>query len=195
MLLPAEEPGQITILLQRWRDGDTLAENELFALILPKLRSLARYLMKGERKGHTLQASELVDQTYLKLVHAKDQNWRNRQHFFAIAGRVMRRHLIDHARARPKVEFVGLEGIRELIEPGSRQAELAIHVDRLLAKMAENHPDWCTVVELKFFLGFTDQQSAHAMGFTVRTLQRKWQDAREWLFDQMESEHAERRAG
>src|SRR5437667_12610626 len=78
---------EITQLLHRWRDGNREAENELFALVLPDLRRLAHYLMKGERKGHSLQATELVDQIYFRLVAAKDRDWQNRQHFFAISAR------------------------------------------------------------------------------------------------------------
>jgi len=93
--------GDITQLLQKWRAGSRQAENELFTLVMPNLRRLAHYLMKAERKGHTMQATELVDQIYFRLVGAKDRDWRNRAHFFAIAGRVMRRYLIDYARGRP----------------------------------------------------------------------------------------------
>src|SRR5690349_15375784 len=110
-----EKTGDITLLLHKWRAGSRTAENELFALVVPKLRRLAHYLMKGELKGHTLQPTELVDQIYLRLVNAKDRDWRNRQHFYAIAARAMRRYLIDHARGRPDAEFVALEGIENLL--------------------------------------------------------------------------------
>src|SRR6187551_1583182 len=100
-----ESMGDVTQLLQQWREGSREAEAELFELVLPNLRRLAHYLMKGERKGHSLQPTELVDQIYFRLVAARDRDWRNRQHFFAIAGRAMRRHLIDHARGRPDAEF------------------------------------------------------------------------------------------
>src|SRR5262245_29157988 len=105
----------ITELLQRWRDGSRDAENDLFALVLPNLRRLAHYLMKGERKGHTMQATELVNQVYIKLVAAKDRDWRSRKHFFAIAARAMRRYLIDHARGRPRNEFVVLSGLEDML--------------------------------------------------------------------------------
>jgi RNA polymerase sigma-70 factor, ECF subfamily len=93
-----EQVGEITQLLHQWRAGAAEAENELFSRLNTDLRRLARYLMRGERQGHSLQATELVDQIYIRLVAAKDRDWQNRQHFFAIAGRAMRRHLIDHAR-------------------------------------------------------------------------------------------------
>src|SRR6266436_8459775 len=103
--------GDITQLLQKWREGDRQAEGELFELVLPNLRRLAQYLMKGERKGHSLQPTELVDQVYFRLVAAKDRDWQNRGHFFAIAARAMRRYLIDYARARPDADFVPIEGL------------------------------------------------------------------------------------
>src|ERR1035441_10294263 len=86
--------GDVTQLLQKWREGSHEAEDELFTLVLPNLRRLAHYLMKGERQGHSLQPTELVDQVYFRLVAVKNRDWQNRGHFFAIAGRAMRRHLM-----------------------------------------------------------------------------------------------------
>src|ERR1700680_5212867 len=110
-----EPMGDITQLLHAWRAGDREAENQLFALVLPNMRRLAHYLMKRERKGHTLQPTELVDQIYFRLVAAKDRDWQNRKHFFAIAARAMRRYLIDHARGRPSAEFVALGGFEDIL--------------------------------------------------------------------------------
>src|ERR1700678_1010600 len=128
----AELAGDITQLLQAWRAGNQEAESELFARVFPHMRRLAHYLMQRERKGHTLQPSELVDQLYFRLVAAKDRDWQNRQHFFAIASRAMRRYLIDHARGRPGAEFVALDKIRSFLPAESAKVELAVTVDRLL---------------------------------------------------------------
>jgi RNA polymerase sigma-70 factor, ECF subfamily len=184
---PVPDMGEITELLHKWRDGDREAENELFALVLPDLRRLAHYLMKGERKGHTLQPTELVDQIYFRLVSAKNRDWHNRQHFFAIAGRAMRRYLIDHARGRPNAEFVAIEGMENLIPGDSAKVNLALTVDGLLDKLAATKPEWCTLVEVKYFLGLTDEEAADALGMKLRTMQRTWLEARKWLFEQMES--------
>ncbi len=181
--------GDITQLLHKWRDGDREAENELFGLVAPDLRRLAQYMMKGERPGHTLQATELVDQIYLKLVAAKNQDWQNRRHFFAIAGRAMRRYLIDHARGRPNAEFVALEGLENLLPAESAKVDLAITVDRLLTELAKIQPEWCTLVEVKYFLGLTDDEAADALGMKLRSMQRMWRDARQWLFEHVESGH------
>ena len=189
------DPGEITALLHRWREGSSDAENELFARVLPDLRRLAHYLMKGERQGHTLQATELVDQIYFRLVAAKDRDWRNRAHFFAIAGRAMRRYLIDYARGRPDARFVALDDVRNLLPADSAKVEQAITVDRLLDQLATTQPEWCTLVEVKYFLGLTDEEAADALGMKLRSLQRLWLDARKWLFAQMESGRAAQNTG
>ena len=186
-----EQMGDITVLLHKWREGDRAAENQLFEIVVPNLRRLARYLMKGERKGHTLQATELVDQIYLKMVAAKDRDWRNRQHFFAIAARAMRRYLIDHARGRPDAEVVALEGFHDFVAADSAKVDLAVSVDKLLDKLAQTKPDWCMLVEVKYFLGLTDEEASEALGMKLRTMQRMWSDARQWLFTEMESKGAQ----
>jgi RNA polymerase sigma factor (TIGR02999 family) len=175
--------GDITRLLAQWSDGDRDAERELFALVIPNLRRLAHYLMKRERPGHSLQATELVNQIYIKLVAAKDRDWQNRGHFFALAARAMRRHLIDHARGRPDAEFVALDGLENFLPADSARIDLALTVDVLLNELAETKPEWCQLVELKYFLGLTDDEAAETMGIKVRTLQRMWLEARRWLFE------------
>jgi RNA polymerase sigma factor (TIGR02999 family) len=187
--------GDITQLLQEWREGSRDAENQLFTLVTPNLRRLAHYLMKGERKGHTLQATELVDQTYFRLVGAKDRDWRNRSHFFAIAARAMRRYLIDYARARPDAEVIALEEIKDYLPADSEKIDLAITVDRLLDQLAETKPEWCRIVEVKYFLGLTDDEAADALGMKLRTMQRMWLDAREWLFAHADPNRAKQSAG
>jgi RNA polymerase sigma factor (TIGR02999 family) len=187
--------GEITQLLQQWREGDREAENELFTMVTPNLRRLAHYMMKGERPDHSLQATELVDQIYFRLVTAKDRDWRNRSHFFAIAARAMRRYLIDHARGRPDVKMVALDGIREVLPATSAKIDLAITVDRLLDQLADTQPEWCRIVEVKYFLGLTDAEAADALGMKLRTLQRMWLDARQWLFAHAEPDRARQSAG
>jgi RNA polymerase sigma-70 factor, ECF subfamily len=185
-----EQVGEITQLLHQWRAGAAEAENELFSRLNPDLRRLAHYLMKGERQGHSLQATELVDQIYIRLVAAKDRDWHNRQHFFAIAGRAMRRHLIDHARGRPRGEFVGLKGVEALLPAGSVRLDFALTIDRLLNELAEVKPEWSNLVELKYFLGLTDDEAADVLRMKLRSVQRMWRDARQWLFERAEAANA-----
>jgi RNA polymerase sigma factor (TIGR02999 family) len=190
-----DQTGDITSLLRQWREGSRAAENELFTLVLPNLRRLAHHLMKGERKGHSMQATELVDQIYLRLVGAKDIDWRDRQHFFALAARAMRRYLIDHARGRPRAEFLALEGVENQLAASSINLDLAVTIDKLLEQLAETKPEWCTLVEVKYFLGLTDEEAAETLGLKIRTMQRMWRDARKWLFEHMESGNAQQSAG
>jgi len=184
-----EQTGDITQLLNEWRRGNIGAEDELFARVNADLRRLAHHLLKGERKGGHLQATELVDQIYIRLVAAKDRDWRNRQHFFAIAARAMRRYLIDQARARPDAKFIGLEELEAFLPARSVKLDLAITVDRLLDQLAETQPEWCNLVELKYFLGLTDEETADVMGLKLRSMQRMWHDVRQWLFQQTEAGH------
>jgi RNA polymerase sigma factor (TIGR02999 family) len=189
-----DEAGDITLLLQKWRRGSRTAENDLFALVMPNLRRLARYMMARERKGHTLQPTELIDQVYFRLVAAKDRDWRNRQHFFAIAARAMRRYLIDYARGKPDAEIVALEGLQNLLPADSAKLELALTVDRLLNEMAAVKPEWCTLVEVKYFLGLNDEEAAETLGLKLRSTQRMWHEARQWLFERIETENARQSA-
>jgi RNA polymerase sigma factor (TIGR02999 family) len=183
--------GDITHLLHEWRSGSREAENQLFTLVLPNLRRLAHYLMQRERKDHSLQATELVDQIYFRMVAAKERDWQNRKHFYAIAARAMRRYLIDHARGRPPAEFVALEGLEEVLPADSSKIELAIAVDGLLDELSVTKPEWSMLVEMKFFLGLTDEEAAEAMNVKLRTMQRNWSDARRWLYTRMEPGHAQ----
>jgi RNA polymerase sigma factor (TIGR02999 family) len=183
--------GDITHLLHQWRAGSREAENQLFTLVFPNLRRLAHYLMLRERKDHSLQATELVDELYFRLIAAKERDWQNRKHFFAIAARAMRRYLIDHARGRPAAEFVALEGLEDFLPADRGKIDLAIAVDRLLDELSETKPEWSMLVEMKFFLGLTDEEAAEAMGVKLRTMQRTWSDARRWLYTRMEPGHAQ----
>lgn len=184
--------GQITQLLQQWKDGSVEAEKNLMVLALPELRRLARYYLKGERKGISLQSGDLVNEIYIRLVAARDRDWQNRQHFFAFTARAMRRYLINRWRSRPKVAFVAYDGLQSVIPGGRPTLDLAVAVDKLLDELEKRHPELCTVVELKYILGLTDEEAAKALGWTLRTFQRKWQDARRWLFERLEADDVAR---
>lgn len=187
-----DDAGQITQLLQKWKEGSVAAEDELFRLVMPDLRRFARYLLKGERKGYSLQSGDLVDQIYIRLVASRDRDWRSRRHFFAISARAMRRYLIDRFRARPKVDFVHLDHAA-LAPAGKRNApELALAIDRMLVDLDGHDPELCSIVELKAFLGLTDPEAAGALGLPLRTFQRRWQDARRWIFEKLEGDHVTR---
>lgn len=179
---------EVTALLERSQAGDRDAENRLFEVVLPHLRRLAQHLLNQERPNHTLQGTELVNKMYVRLA-GKQLSLRNRAHFFAIAARAMRRELIEYARRRLDVVLLPIEGLPEgaiAASGGGRAA--AFVIDELLDRMRETMPLECSIVELKFFFGMTDEETAEVLGLKLRTTQAKWQDAKIWLFEQAEAQ-------
>ncbi len=178
---------QLTHLLQQWREGSRDAESRLFEIVLPQLHRLAAHYLRGERPNHTLQTSALLNEAYMKLFAAREIDWRNRGHFFAVAARAMRRYLIDYARSNHKLPAIPLDLIGEAgpsLPAG--QIEQAIAVDRLLEELNEFNPEWCSVVELKYFLGLTDEEGAEALQLSRDQFQKRWLRARQWLFERLE---------
>jgi RNA polymerase sigma-70 factor (ECF subfamily) len=183
--LVADNPGEITQLLGKWRAGDRDAESRLFELLLPDLRRMARRYFRSERAGHTLQPTALVNEAFLRLISSKDIDWQDRGHFFAIAARVMRRYLIYHAKHKPSVPFLAMEGIPEPVADRYKRVELTLAVDALLDELGKESPQRRSVVELKFFLGLSDEDAAQALNLTLHTFQREWYRARRWLFERL----------
>jgi RNA polymerase sigma-70 factor (ECF subfamily) len=181
----ARETPEITQLLHRWSTGDQDAEGRLFELVLPELRVLAARYLRRERSGHTLQPTALVNEAFLRLAAAKDIDWHDRGHFLALAARVMRRHLIDHARSRPDVHFLALDGLPEYVLSNHTKLELVVAVDELLDELGKEFPQRRSVVELKFFLGLTDVEASEALNLNLHTFQREWYRARRWLFERL----------
>ena len=181
-------PGEITVLLHQWQEGDRAAENRLFELLLPELRKIAGHCFRRERPGHLLQPTALVNEAFFRLADAKNIQWNDRGHFLALAARIMRRYLIDHARGRPNVSFLPMEGLPERVLGTHTPLELAIAVDRLLDELELESPQQRAVVELKFVLGLTDAEAAASLNLTLHTLQRQWHRARKWLFERLSAE-------
>jgi len=185
MAVPA---GDITELLRFWQSGDRDAEARLFELLLPDLRRIAGRCFRNERTEHTLQPTALVNEAFLRLAKARNVEWRDRGHFLAIAARVMRRYLIDHARSRPNAPLLPIEGLPEGLLAHHSPLEIAIAVDALLDELGKASPQQRSVVELKFFLGLTDEEAADSLGLKLHTLQREWYRARYWLFERLNAE-------
>jgi RNA polymerase sigma factor (TIGR02999 family) len=181
--------GDVTQLLQQWRAGDFQAERALFELLLPDLRKIAGCCFRGERSGHTLQPTALVNEAFVRLVHGKNIEWL-RGHFSALAARIMRRFLIDHARAQPSVQFLPMEGFPERVLGRRTPLDIAITIDDLLNELEKESPQRRSVVELKFFLGMTDKEAADALNLKLHTFQREWHRARLWLFKRLTVDHA-----
>jgi RNA polymerase sigma factor (TIGR02999 family) len=188
-------PDEVTVLLNAWSAGDRSVEERLFAMVLPDLHKIACYLMAGERQDHSLQATALLNEAYVRLVAARERNWQNRKHFFSIAARAMRHLLIDHARGRPKGAKAPIEGLEEMLRGRDAQLEQAVAINSLLDELEKSHPDWVSVVELKFFAGFTDDEAAEALGVPLRSMQRQFREARRWLFERIESPRSSARGG
>jgi RNA polymerase sigma factor (TIGR02999 family) len=182
------ERNEITRMLRAWSSGDRTVEEHLFSLVLPDLHKLARHMMSGERPEHSLQATALMNEAYLRLVGARERDWQDRRHFFAVAARAMRHLLIDHARARQSGGLkLPIAGFEELLRGRDEQLEMGVVINTLLDDMEKKHPDWCPIVELKFFAGFTDEETAAALNVPLRTMQRQFGDARRWLYEKLHS--------
>jgi RNA polymerase sigma-70 factor, ECF subfamily len=182
-------PGQVTGLLHAWSDGDEAALNHLVPLIESELRKLARTYMARERRGHTLQTSALVNEAYLRLVDAQGIRWQDRSHFFGIAARLMRRVLVDHARARG---FQKRGGNAEAVELGdailvSRAPDVELlDLDRALTALAAVDERKARVVEMRFFGGMTVEETAHTLNVSTDTVKRDWRLAKLWLLRALE---------
>jgi RNA polymerase sigma factor (TIGR02999 family) len=181
----ANDAPQITVLLKSWQAGDTAAGSQLFEILLPDLRKIARRCFSNEKAGHTLQPTALLNQAVLRLAKSKNIEWQNRGQFFAIAARIMRRELIDHARKRKNAQMVPIDAVPEQRLARKSDLELAVAVDGLLEELAKESEQQAHIVEMKVFLGLTDEEAAEALGLNLRTLQREWQRARRWLFERI----------
>ena len=180
-------PADVTALLLAWGDGDASARDELFEAVYDELRRLARSRLRRERADVSLAATALVHEAYLKLVDQRRVQWQNRAHFFAIAGRVMRRILVDHARSRLAEKRGGnttvpLEGIDiGLVPPGVD----VLALDAALENLAAIDRRQSELVELRFFAGLTVEEAAVALDVAPITVKRDWALARAWLFREL----------
>jgi RNA polymerase sigma factor (TIGR02999 family) len=176
---------EVTALLIDWSNGDKAAYDKLVPLVHDELHRLAHRYMSRERPGHTLQTTALVDEAYLRLVDKKVQ-WQNRTHFFAIAAQVMRRILVDHARAHAYQKRGGgaqkLELNEAMVMARERGAEL-IALDEALVRLSQFDARKARVVELRFFGGLTVDETAQVLGISPNTVDRDWSTARAWLYN------------
>jgi RNA polymerase sigma factor (TIGR02999 family) len=176
---------QVTQLLIEWSEGNKAAIDKLLPLIYDELRRLARYYMRRERAGHTLQTSALVNEAYLRLIDQKSVRWQNRAHFFAIASQLMRRILLDHARRRHKSKRGGdaqkIPLDEAAVVSGERAAEL-IALDDALTSLDAIDQRKSKIVELRFFGGLNIEETAEVLEISPATVQREWSMAKAWLY-------------
>jgi RNA polymerase sigma-70 factor (ECF subfamily) len=179
----AQAPGEVTRLLLAWQGGDRAALESLIPLVYEELHRIAQRHMRRERPGHTLQPTAIVNETYLKLIGPPVENWQNRVHFFAVASRVMRQILVDHARRRAAQKRWGREAASRIeteVVIAPRGIDL-IAVDDALEKLSVLDPEQAQVVEMRFFGGLTVDEAATALHASAAKVNRKWVSARAWL--------------
>ena len=180
----AEHEEDITGLLHRFQDGDEVARNELVEAVYAELRVIAARHMGRERGEHTLQTTALVNEAYLKLVNIKSAQWQDRAHFFAVAARVMRQILVDHARQRLAGKRGGGVMVMQLNEAlvySPEQPEVMVQVDEALTRLSVEDELVGRVIELRFFGGLSVEETAHVLKVPKRTVEREWAFGRAWL--------------
>lgn len=181
----------VTQLLIEWSTGNQKALDRLMPLVYNELHRLARNHLRRERADHTLQPTALVNEAYVKLIDQKHAKWQNRAQFYGVAAQLMRRILVDHARQRQASKRGGADQQRLSITTAdqlhAKQPQLdllALH--RALEELKEFDPQQERIVELKFFGGLSNQETAHVMGIGHATVERDWKTARAWLRHKLE---------
>ncbi|HEX8352384.1 MAG TPA: sigma-70 family RNA polymerase sigma factor [Pyrinomonadaceae bacterium] len=186
--MSGERQDEVTQILHDWSGGDARAPERLMPFVYDELRRLARAFLAGERDGHMLQPTALVNEAYLRLVDQTRVDWQNRAHFYAIASRMMRRVLIDHARAHATEKRGGAAvhlSLEDVQVPVEQRAAGLLALDEALERLAAMDERKCRVVEMRFFGGLSDEEIAGALGVTTRTVLRDWKTARLWLYREL----------
>lgn len=185
-LVPSIPEVEITALLEAWNQGQPRALDCLVPVVYQELQKLAHAILRCERPDHTLRATALVHETYLRLVDYRHPHWKNRTHFFGAAANLMRRVLVDHARRRQAAKRDG--GLHasagHLSAPTLSEVDL-IGVDAALEKLAAIDPQQARVVELRFFGGLSNEETAEAMQVSLATVKRDWSSAKVWLYHRL----------
>jgi RNA polymerase sigma factor (TIGR02999 family) len=190
----ADSPGDVTVLLARMKSGNAEALTELLPLVYQELRRLAAHYMRHE-SGNTLQPTALVHEAYLRLTRQNRANWQNRAQFMGVAGQLMRRILVDHARERCAAKRGGgalttlEESVAQRLADAAKPEEiLAVH--QVLERLERMDSEQGRLVELRYFAGLSAEETAEAMGLPLRTVEREWTTAKAWLRAQLAGESA-----
>ena len=183
-----EFASQVTHVLRQVSSGDQAAAGDLLPLVYDQLRALAQQRMMHERPGHTLQATALVHEAFLKLVGPRAIPWAGQAHFYAAAAEAMRRILVDHARTRHRGKRGG-KGSRVLLNvldlAEAQNSEEILALDEALCRLEQQEPAVSEVVRLRFFAGLSVDQTAESLGVSPRSVDRRWKFARAWLFREL----------
>jgi RNA polymerase sigma factor (TIGR02999 family) len=187
--LPTPSPAAVTELLRAWSDGDDGALARLTPLVETELRRLARGYMGRERRGHTLQPTALVNEAFLRLTDARQIRWQDRAHFLGISARLMRRVLVDHARARAAAKrgrALRVTLAEDVAAPAPHPEDV-LELDAALAELASCDEREALVVELRFFGGLTLHEAAQVLGISLATAKSDWAHAKAWLLTKLKS--------
>ena len=178
----------VTEMLNDWRNGDQAALDRLIPVVYDELRRQAAGYLRRERPGHTLQSAALIHEAYLRLINQQNIEWKNRAHFYAIAARLMRQILVDHARKRNASKRGGSD-IRVSLEDAmvvSPEANVdLVALDEALTRLAEIDPQQASIVELRYFSQLSVEETAEVLGVSSRTVRRDWNVAKAWLRQQI----------
>ena len=179
--------GDATRLLRAWRDGDQSALGKLTPVVYQDLRRLARRCLVGERAGHSLQATALVNEAYMRLVDYRRMKWQDRAHFLAVSAQLMRRILVEHARRHNlrRGGGIGHVSLERAPEVGSGRPRDVIALDDALNELARMDPRKAQVVELRYFGGLSVKETAEALGISAQTVMRDWSSAKAWLYREL----------
>ena len=186
--------GDITHLLNRLANGDQQAAAELVPLVYEELRRLAVRRLRHERPNHTLQATALVHEAYMKLAAQRGARWQNRAQFFAVASQAMRRILVDYARTQQRTKRGGKQlrvTLEEVCVVSPEISEEILAVDESLARLEKLDPRQARVVELRYFTGLNTEEAAEALGISAKTVTREWNAARAWLYADLKESNRE----
>jgi len=185
MAISASE--NVTKMLVAWGEGDDSARDELIPVVYDQLRRIARRRLRGERAGHSLQTTDLINEAYLRL-DDQSVSWRSRTHFFGIAARLMRQILVDHARSRQRLKRGQDPDIVSLSSAGEIEEEASdlLALNEALETLSELDPQRSKIVELRFFGGLTIEETAEVMQVSTPTVERGWRAARAWLQTQLD---------
>ena len=181
-------PPEVSGLLQAWRGGDKVALDRLVPLVYGELQRLAHRYMIREKAGHSLQTTALINEAYIRLVDLSRIEWRDRAHFFAIAARFMRRILVDRARSRAYLKRGGrakMVSLDEALVVQPVSSPDLVKLDDALNALGELDPRKAKVVELRFFGGLSEQETAEVLGISRKTVERDWRMAKLWLVSEM----------
>jgi RNA polymerase sigma factor (TIGR02999 family) len=186
--MAAGSPEDITEILLAWRAGDADALAKLTPIVYNELHRLARHYMAQERPGHTLQATALINEAYLRLVDSSRVQWQNRAHFLAVAAQLMRRVLVDFARTRGYLKRGGDQqrvALEDALVIGREPDADLVAIDDALETLARMDPRKARVVELRFFGGLTQEETAEALNISIDTVGRDWTAAKAWLLREL----------